>query len=134
MLTEHQIEIRVRYNETDSMGFVHHANYFTYFELGRTELLRASGGNYRRMEESDLLVVVVKASCKYQRPAKYDDLLTVKTRITRITSAKIEHEYQVFRDEEQLAHAQVTLAVVNREGAVQPVPEWMAAIVAQPID
>jgi len=47
MLTEHQIEIRVRYNETDSMGFVHHANYFTYFELGRTELLRASGGNYR---------------------------------------------------------------------------------------
>ena len=81
------------------------------------------------MEESDLLVVVVKASCKYQRPAKYDDLLTVKTRITRITSAKI-----VFRDEEQLAHAQVTLAVVNREGAVQPVPEWMAAIVAQPID
>ena len=57
MLTEHQIEIRVRYNETDSMGFVHHANYFTYFELGRTELLRASGGNYRRMEESGLLVL-----------------------------------------------------------------------------
>ena len=55
MLTEHQIEIRVRYNETDSMGFVHHANYFTYFELGRAELLRASGGNYRRMEESGLL-------------------------------------------------------------------------------
>ena len=100
MLTEHQIEIRVRYNETDSMGFVHHANYFTYFELGRTELLRASGGNYRRMEESGLLVVVVRASCKYQRPAKYDDLLTIKTKITRITAAKIEHEYQVFLREE----------------------------------
>ncbi len=134
MLTEHQIEIRVRYNETDSMGFVHHANYFTYFELGRTELLRASGGNYRRMEESGLLVVVVRASCKYQRPAKYDDLLTIKTKITRITAAKIEHEYQVFRGEEQLAQAQVTLAVVNRAGAVQPVPEWMAALVAQPTD
>lgn len=134
MLTEHQIEIRVRYNETDSMGFVHHANYFTYFELGRTELLRASGGNYRRMEESGLLVVVVRASCKYQRPAKYDDLLTIKTKITRITAAKIEHEYQVFRGEEQLAQAQVTLAVVNRAGAVQPVPEWMAALVAQSTD
>ena len=134
MLTEHQIEIRVRYNETDSMGFVHHANYFTYFELGRTELLRASGGNYRRMEESGLLVVVVRASCKYQRPAKYDDLLTIKTKISRITAAKIEHEYQVFRGEEQLAQAQVTLAVVNRAGAVQPVPEWMTAIVAQPTD
>jgi len=134
MLTEHQIEIRVRYNETDSMGFVHHANYFTYFELGRTELLRASGGNYRRMEESGLLVVVVKASCKYQRPAKYDDLLTIKTKITRITAAKIEHEYQVFRGDEQLAQAQVTLAVVNRAGAVQRVPEWMAALVAQPTD
>ena len=134
MLTEHQIEIRVRYNETDSMGFVHHANYFTYFELGRTELLRASGGNYRRMEESGLLVVVVRASCKYQRPAKYDDLLTIKTKITRITAAKIEHEYQVFRGEEQLAQAQVTLAVVNRAGAVQRVPEWMAALVAQPTD
>ena len=134
MLTEHQIEIRVRYNETDSMGFVHHANYFTYFELGRTELLRASGGNYRRMEESGLLVVVVRASCKYQRPAKYDDLLTIKTKISRITAAKIEHEYQVFRGEEQLAQAQVTLAVVNRAGAVQRVPEWMAALVAQPTD
>ena len=134
MLTEHQIEIRVRDNETDSMGFVHHANYFTYFELGRTELLRASGGNYRRMEESGLLVVVVKASCKYQRPAKYDDLLTIKTKITRITAAKIEHEYQVFRGDEQLAQAQVTLAVVNRAGAVQRVPEWMAALVAQPTD
>ena len=134
MLTEHQIEIRVRYNETDSMGFVHHANYFTYFELGRTELLRASGGNYRRMEESGLLVVVVRASCKYQRPAKYDDLLTIKTKITRITAAKIEHEYQVFRGEEQLAQAQVTLAVVNRAGAVQPVPEWMAALVAKSTD
>ena len=57
MLTSHAIEVRVRYNETDPMGFVHHANYFTYFEMGRTELLRASGGSYRRMEEDGLLVV-----------------------------------------------------------------------------
>ena len=55
MLREHEIELRVRYQETDPMGFLHHAFYFTYFEIGRTELLRASGGNYRRMEEEGLL-------------------------------------------------------------------------------
>ncbi|MDG2385495.1 MAG: thioesterase family protein [Pirellulaceae bacterium] len=126
MLTSHAIEIRVRYNETDPMGFVHHANYFTYFELGRTELLRASGGSYRRMEEEGLLVVVVKALCKYQRPARYDDVLKIETHVKRVTAAKIEHEYLIFRDDEPLAQAQITLAVVNREGAVQRIPEWMS--------
>ncbi len=125
MLTTHDIEIRVRYNETDPMGFVHHANYFTYFEMGRTELLRASGGNYRRMEEDGQLVVVVKAVCKYKKPARYDDLLTIQTTIKRVTSAKIEHEYVVYRQGEQLAQAQMTLAVVDREGVVQRVPDWM---------
>ncbi len=126
MLTSHAIEVRVRYNETDPMGFVHHANYFTYFEMGRTELLRASGGSYRRMEEDGLLVVVVKAICKYQRPARYDDVLTIQTNVKRVTSAKIEHEYEVLRDDLCLAQAQISLAVVNREGAVQRIPEWMS--------
>ena len=58
MLTEHEIELRVRYNETDPMGFVHHANYLTYFEIARTEMFRASGGNYRVVEEEGLRVVV----------------------------------------------------------------------------
>jgi acyl-CoA thioester hydrolase len=126
MLTENEIEIRVRYNETDPMGYVHHANYFSYFEIGRTELLRQSGGNYRQMEESGLLVVVVKAQCKYHRPARYDDLLTIRTRVTRVSAAKIEHEYHVERDGERLADAQITLAIVNSEGVVQRVPEWLA--------
>jgi acyl-CoA thioester hydrolase len=125
MLTQHEIEIRVRYQETDPMGFLHHANYFTFFEIGRTELLRASGGNYRKMEEEGLLVVVVRADCRFHRPARYDDVLRLRTTITRITPAKIEHEYELFRKEELLAVGHVTLALVDRQGNVQEVPEWM---------
>jgi acyl-CoA thioester hydrolase len=125
MLQQHEIEIRVRYKETDPMGFLHHGNYFTYFEIGRTELLRASGGNYRKMEAEGTLVVVVKAECRFRRPARYDDVLRLRTTITRVTQAKIEHQYELFRDEECLAIGNVTLAVVDRTGKVQPVPDWM---------
>ncbi len=123
MLREHDIQLRVRYNETDPMGFVHHARYFTYFEIGRTELLRASGGNYRQMEEDGLLVVVVKTECRYHRPARYDDLLTVRTRIERVSAAKIEHHYTVWRDRDLIVEARIILAIVDREGKVQRVPE-----------
>lgn len=123
MLREHEIELRVRYQETDPMGFLHHAFYFTYFEIGRTELLRAAGGNYRQMEADGLLVVVVRAECRFHRPARYDDVLRLRTRIVRVTQAKIEHEYRLFRKDELLAVGNVTLAVIDREGRVQRVPE-----------
>jgi acyl-CoA thioester hydrolase len=125
MLKQHEIEIRVRYQETDPMGLLHHANYFTYFEIGRTELLRAAGGNYRRMEQAGMFVVVVKAECRFRRPARYDDLLRVRTTVARVTPARIEHEYQVFRGAEQLAVGRVTLAIVDREGKLCRVPDWM---------
>ena len=123
MIREHEIELRVRYQETDPMGFLHHAFYFTYFEIGRTELLRASGGNYRQMEEKGMLVVVVRAECRFHRPARYDDLVRLRTTIVRVTPAKIEHEYRLFRQEELLAVGRVTLAVLDRAGKVQRVPE-----------
>jgi acyl-CoA thioester hydrolase len=125
MLTQHEIEIRVRYEESDPMGYLHHANYFTYFEIGRTELLRASGGNYRKMEEDGLLVVVVKAECRFHRPARYDDLLRLRTTISRVSRAKIEHQYELFRGLERLATGHVTLGVVDRQGKIQAVPDWM---------
>src|SRR3989304_4991218 len=111
MISQHEIEIRVRYQECDPMGLLHHAYYFTYFEIGRTELLRAAGGNYRKMEEEGLLVVVVKAECRFQSPARYDDLLRLRTSIGRVTQAKIEHQYELFRDHQRLATGHVTLAV-----------------------
>ena len=123
MLREHEIELRVRYQETDPMGYLHHACYFTYFEIGRTELLRASGGNYRQMEEEGMLVVVVRAECRFHRAARYDDILRLRTTIVRVSPAKIEHEYRLFRRDELLAVGKVTLAVIDREGKVQRVPD-----------
>ena len=123
MLREHEIELRVRYQETDPMGFLHHAYYFTYFEIGRTELLRASGGNYRQMEEQGMLVVVVRAECRFHRAARYDDVLRLRTTVARVTPAKIEHEYRLFRQEELLAVGNVTLAVIDRAGKAQRVPD-----------
>jgi len=123
ILPQHEVTLRVRYAETDAMGFLHHANYFTYFEIGRTELLRASGGNYREMEERGLLIVVVKLTCRYRAPARYDDVLTLRTTLTRTTAAKIEHKYELIRDGLVLAEAESVLACVDRSGRVQPVPD-----------
>ena len=105
------------------MGFVHHSVYLQYFEIGRTELLRASGGRYRDMEAAGELVVVVRVDCCYRKPAKYDDLLKINTRIERVTAAKIIHEYTVTRDDEKIVEATVTLAVIDRNGVVQRVPQ-----------
>jgi acyl-CoA thioester hydrolase len=123
MIQEHQIELRVRYDEVDPMGYVHHANYLRYFEIGRTELLRAAGGCYRDMEAAGQLVVVVRVDCRYRMPAQYDDLITVHTRIARVTAAKIIHRYQIRRDDQILVEADVTLAVIDRQGRLQRVPE-----------
>lgn len=127
MVDEHEIQIRVRYQDSDPMGFLHHANYFTYFEMGRTEMLRARGGNYRRMEEEGLYAVVVRADCTYHAPARYDDVLNLRTILKRISAAKIEHEYHVLRDSQLLATGHVVLALVDREGRVQRIPEWLIA-------
>ena len=122
-MREHATSHRVRYDECDPMGFVHHSVYLQYFEIGRTELLRASGGRYRDMEAAGELVVVVRVDCCYRKPAKYDDLLKINTRIERVTAAKIIHEYTVTRDDEKIVEATVTLAVIDRNGVVQRVPQ-----------
>jgi acyl-CoA thioester hydrolase len=125
MMKYHDTEIRVRYEDADPMGFLHHAQYFSFFEVGRLDFFRARGGDYRAMEAAGVFVVVAKAECRYRRPARYDDLLTVRTIIHEITPAKIMQRYEMRRGDELLAEGQVTLAVVNREGQVQRVPEWL---------
>lgn len=127
MLTEHEIQFRVRYKETDAMGFLHHANYAVFFEMGRTELLRAQGGNYRQMEESGILMVVVRLTTHFRKPARYDDLLTLKTRIKRVGAAKLEHEYFLYRGDELLTEGESVLACVDKSGKVQPIPDSLRA-------
>ena len=119
----HEIQVRVRYCETDAMGYLHHANYFNFFELARTELFRAQGGNYRTMEERGFFLVVVKIECHYKVPSRFDDELTIRTRISRLTPAKLEHEYEVFRNGMQVARGTSCLACVDREGKVQRITD-----------
>ena len=118
----HEIEIRVRYAETDRMGLLHHSIYFVYFEMGRTELLRARGYSYRDIEDSGHFLVIIDIGCKFKKPAYYDDLLTIRTTVARVTHVKIVHEYRVFRGEDLLAEGHSTLACVDREGKPQALP------------
>lgn len=125
MLRQQDITIRVRYQETDGQGVLHHANYFTYFEMGRTELLRANGRTYRDVEAGGILMVVARIGCRYRKPAFYDDELTLRTTTVRVTTAKIEHEYELYRGTELLAEGHSTIACVDRQGKLLRVPEWM---------
>ena len=124
-LFQFDYQIRVRYQETDQMGVVYHANYLTWFEMARTEALRSLGKTYRDLEESGCFLVVNKAECSYKRPAKYDDLIIVRTFVERVTHVKIEHRYEVWRDEELLATGRTVLAAVDRNGRIIRIPEWL---------
>ena len=79
MSDSHEVTVRVRYAETDRMGLLHHANYFVYFEMARTEMLRQRGISYREIEDSGHLLVIIDIGCKFKRPAQYDDVLTIRT-------------------------------------------------------
>jgi acyl-CoA thioester hydrolase len=125
MSLSHEISFRVRYAETDRMGLLHHANYIVYFEMGRTELLRERGISYRDIEDSGHLLVVIEVGCKFKRPAYYDDLLTLRTTVERVTHVKIVHRYEVFRDGVLLAEGHSTLACVDREGKPQALPDTL---------
>jgi len=124
-MKQHDTQIRVRYVETDAMGFLHHSRYLAYFEIGRTELFRAQGGNYREMEATGLFLVIARVECRYLKPARYDDLLTLRTGISRITPAKLEHDYELYRRDELLTTAHTLLACVDREGVIQRMPEFV---------
>ena len=123
LIDSHEIRVRVRYCETDAMGYLHHANYINFFEMARTELFRAQGGSYRGMEERGYFFVVVHVECDYKVPSRFDDELTIRVRISRLTPAKLEHEYEVFRDGRQVAKGRSVLACVDREGKVQRITD-----------
>ena len=126
-LPTHEVQVRVRYQETDQMGVVYHGNYFTFFEVGRTEYLRNCGYTYREMEAEGVFAVVAKADCSFHKAARYDDLLTIRTTIKRITRVKVEYEHHVLRDSELLATGHITLAFVDSEGKIQLAPKWIQA-------
>ena len=122
---QHEIEIEVRYSETDAQGVVHHANYLTYFELARVKFLSAAGFEYADLERQGVYLVVHSVNCRYHLPARFGDTLRIVTTVERATLARIDHSYQVFHGEDLLAEANSTIACVNAEGVVQRIPEFI---------
>jgi acyl-CoA thioester hydrolase len=124
--------IRVRYAETDKMGVAYHGNFFTWFEVGRTDLCLQCGFSYRDMEiEDDAHLMVVDASCRYRRPARYEDDLVVRTRVADFARRTLAFEYEVVRvaTGEVLATGATSHVVTTSEGRVRSFPERQARLV-----
>lgn len=121
------IEIVPRYCETDQSGVIHHTIYPVYFEMGRTELLRANGLAYRDLEKSGTFFVVARLEVKYRRPALYDEKLQLETICTLTTRAKVEHTYYLKRDGLILVEGTSALACVDEKGKIKSIPDFMYA-------
>ncbi|UMB53884.1 acyl-CoA thioesterase [Lutibacter sp. A64] len=109
-----KIEFRVRYGETDQMSYAYHGNYAAYFEMGRTEWLRKLGISYKKMEEDGIMLPVINLNTNYLKPAKYDDVLTLKTTLAKIPTARIEFKFEITNQQnELLTTATAVLVFVN---------------------
>lgn len=117
---------RVRYKETDQMGMVYYGNYFTFFEVGRVEYMRERGIAYKEMErEDDSYIVVTEARCRYLRPARYDDLLRIRTRVSESRRRSVRFDYEILRHDsgELLATGETVHVICNGEGRPKSLPE-----------
>lgn len=129
-MKEHQLQVRVRYSETDQMGVVYHGNYLPYFEIGRVEWLRNHGISYKSMEENGIALPIVNININYKKPARYDDLLTVRTTFKNQSSVKIEFECKIENEKgELLTTADFVLVFVDiKTGKPTLPPENIKAI------
>lgn len=121
-----EVRLRVRYAETDQMGVVYYSNFLVWFEIGRVELLRQLGFDYKTMEiEDDCFIPVVEANCRYKAPARYDDELIIATRVTGVRGAVLKFRYQVVRvsDRQLLAEGETTHVVTDSKLIKRALPE-----------
>jgi acyl-CoA thioester hydrolase len=110
-----ETKVRVRYSETDMMGYVYYGNYATYFEVARVESIRQLGFSYRQMEDDGIALPVLEFSIKYFKPAFYDDELTIETTITEVPKARIHFKYKTYNaNKELLNEASTTLVFINK--------------------
>ena len=115
VMITNEIKVRVRYAETDQMGYVYYGNYATYFEVARVELLRSIGFTYKKLEEEGIMLPVFEFSIKYFKPAFYDDLLTIKTTLEYNDGARIRFHYEIFNESGSLLNkAETTLVFIDR--------------------
>lgn len=131
-MTPSTTRLRVRYAETDQMGVVYYANYFVWFEVARTDWIRAQGWSYREMEDEGVVLPVIEASCQYRRPARYDDEIAILT-ASRLTSpVRIEFEYQVTANGESdpIATGRTGHAAITRAGKPCRLPARIVEVFA----
>jgi acyl-CoA thioester hydrolase len=131
----HRFQIRVRYGDTDQMGFAYYAHYLRWFEIGRAEMLRALGTSYRAVEERGTSLPVVEAHCRYLKPARYDDLITLETGVERLNRASVRFAYRVLRGDrdELLATGHTEHCFLGRDGrAGRPAPELAEMLARAP--
>ena len=113
-MLNNEIKIRVRYGETDQMGYVYYGNYAQYLEVGRVEWLRSMGISYKSLEESGIMLPVLNMNINYLKPAKYDDLITVETNLLKKPGVKIEFGFKILNEEKELlSTAEVSLVFVD---------------------
>jgi acyl-CoA thioester hydrolase len=122
----HDAMVRVRYAETDQMSVVYYGNYFVWFEIGRVELMRALGFEYKLMEtDDDCFIVVAEASCRYRQSARYDELIRVRTRIAQAGNRVVKYSYEILRDADGvlLATGATTHVICGKDGKPKQLPE-----------
>ncbi len=125
MMEYHDTKVRVRYAETDQMGVVYHANFLIWFEVGRVELMRALGVEYKKMEaEDDCHIVVVDVHCRYHHSALYDEELRIRTRIAESRNRVVKFSYEVIRDADGkvLANGETTHVICGSNGRPKLLP------------
>ncbi len=127
------IPIRVRYNETDQMGIVHHSNYIFYYEVARTELMRSLGTSYREMEERGALLVVRDVRSRFIAPAYYDEILTVRVSIREMPTVKVTFDFEIFNTRGESIHkGEVVLACVDKATRrPKRAPEWFVDLLVE---
>jgi acyl-CoA thioester hydrolase len=121
---ETSLEFRVRYGETDQMRVVYHANYLVWCEMGRTDLIRAIGMSYADLERSGVALAVVDATLRYHYPARYDDMIRVRTTLTEVRSRSVTFDYRIENADTgvRLVTATTTLIPINEEGRLVSLP------------
>ncbi len=124
--------LRVRYPEVDRMGVAHHASHFVWFEIGRTELMRGLGVSYAQLEDDGIYLPVIEATCSYRAPARYDDVLRVRTEIARASAVRVSFDYRIERESDGslLATGSTSHAAVDRRGRPWRLPVRILELLA----
>ncbi len=123
--------VRVRYAETDAMGIVHHAVYPVWMELGRSDLLRQLGQSYAEWERRGVMMSVAELRVRYRAPARYDELVEIRTRLTEASRRKVVFAYEVVRGDTRLAEGETIHIVTGRDGHAQAMPGDLLGLIAK---